>query len=128
MNLDPSQFEVNEAWILFQLTEKPIVTQLDGSFICYGLMDVASCFMLGVTPHRRTDDSAILIKKILGLIKTGWEHKKEFPERLLVIKELLTTELEFEIRAQGIYVNFVEEFELESIIRDAQDEFRKQFG
>ncbi|MCC5813759.1 MAG: hypothetical protein JJT78_03315 [Leptospira sp.] len=91
-------------------------------------MDAASCFIFGVIPHLGTDDNAILIKKIQGLLKTGWEHKKEFPERLFVIKDLLTTELEVEIRAQGIDVNFVDESELECIISDAKEEFRKQFG
>jgi hypothetical protein len=44
--LHPSQFEVNEAWILFRLNRAPVQTELEGDFNCIALMDAASCFIL----------------------------------------------------------------------------------
>ena len=48
--LHPVQFQVNEAWIVFQLNETPIHTEQEGSFNCLCLMDAASCFLLGPIP------------------------------------------------------------------------------
>jgi hypothetical protein len=45
--LHPEQFEVNEAWIAFQLNGAPIRTEDDGDFNFIALMDAASCFILG---------------------------------------------------------------------------------
>jgi hypothetical protein len=45
--LHPNQFQVNEAWIVFQLNETPIITDKDGSFICICVMDAASCHIVG---------------------------------------------------------------------------------
>lgn len=45
--LHPNQFQVNEAWIAFQLNDLPIETMQDGSFNCIALMDAASCFIVG---------------------------------------------------------------------------------
>ena len=39
--LHPNQFQVNEAWIVFQLNETPIHTAKDGSFNCICLMSEA---------------------------------------------------------------------------------------
>ncbi len=44
--LHPNQFQVNEAWIAFQLNDAPIHTRSDGDFNCIALMDAASCFMM----------------------------------------------------------------------------------
>lgn len=45
--LHPSQFAVNEAWIVFRLNDAPIQTEHDGVFNCVALMDAASCYLLG---------------------------------------------------------------------------------
>ena len=45
--IEPSQFQVNEAWIAFKLYDAPISTEEDGDFNVLALMDVASCYILG---------------------------------------------------------------------------------
>jgi hypothetical protein len=45
--LHPRQFQVNEAWIAFQLNDLPINAGKDGWFNCVCLMDAASCYILG---------------------------------------------------------------------------------
>ncbi len=128
MKLQPSQFKVNEAWILFQLSREPIATQHDGPAICFGLMDAASCFMLSGTFFPGTDGKALSKSNLQELLKKGWEHKKEYPEKLFVVKELLTAEIETQTKEQGIDVHGVNESELKNIIGEAQQEFRKRFG
>ncbi len=128
MKLHPSQFNVNEAWILFQLSREPVATEHDGSAICFGLMDAASCFMLSVTFFSGTDGKSLSKSNVQELLKKGWEYKKQYPEKLFVVKELLTTEIETQTKELGIDVNIVNESELKSIICEAQQEFRKRFG
>jgi len=48
--LQPNQFQVNEAWIVFKLNDEPIHTELDGDFYLLALMDAASCYILGSAP------------------------------------------------------------------------------
>jgi hypothetical protein len=128
MQLQPSQFKVNQAWILFQLSRNPITTERDGPAICFGLMDAASCFMLSGTFFPGTDGNALSKNNVQELLRKGWEYKKEYPEKLLVVKELLTAEIEAQTRTQGIDVTGVSESELKSVIGEAQQEFRKRFG
>ena len=128
MKLLPSQFKVNEAWILFQLSREPVATEHDGPAICFGLMDAASCFMLSGNFFSGTDGKALSKSNVQELLRKGWERKKEYPEKLFVVKELLTAEIEAQIQEQGINANSVNESELKSIIGEAQQEFRKRFG
>ncbi len=44
---NPSQFQINEAWIAFKLNDAPVSTSADGDFNVLALMDAASCFILG---------------------------------------------------------------------------------
>jgi hypothetical protein len=44
--LHPDKFRVNEAWIVFKLSDVPIRTEADGDFDFIALMDAASCFIL----------------------------------------------------------------------------------
>jgi len=44
--LQPSEFHVNEAWIVFRLNDAPISTETDGDFNVIAVMDAASCFIL----------------------------------------------------------------------------------
>lgn len=47
--LHPNQFQVNEAWILFQLNKEPIRVESEGAFSCLALMDAGELFY----PHVR---------------------------------------------------------------------------
>ena len=59
--LHPNQFQLNEAWIAFQLNDAPIETEQDGSFNCIALMDAASCFILGNAMVQTDRHSATLV-------------------------------------------------------------------
>jgi hypothetical protein len=76
--LDPSQFQVNEAWIAFKLNDAPVVTELDGDFNVLALMDAASCMILGseFVCAGSSEPSQLESKRLL---KGGHSHKQQFP-------------------------------------------------
>ena len=72
--LDPNQFNVNDAWLVFQLNDRPINTERDGSFNAVCLMDAASCFILAtaMVPVQHNEPSELEVRR---LFKTAWGHK-----------------------------------------------------
>jgi hypothetical protein len=127
MKLHPGQFKVNEAWILFQLTHEPVMTERDGPAVCFGLMDAASCFILSATFFPGTDHKAISKKNVQELLKEGWAHTKEYPNRLFVPEALINGDIETAAQGEVISVVCVPENQLMSIIGEAQKEFQKRF-
>jgi hypothetical protein len=125
IELHPSQFKVNEAWILFQLSREPIITERDGPAVCFGLMDAASCYMLSGTFSPGTDDKVLSKKNVQELLKKGWAHKKEYPTRLFAPQELLNGDIEASAQREGIAVVCVPESQLLAIIGEVQKEFQK---
>lgn len=126
--LHPSQFVVNEAWVLFQLLDQPIFTTQDGPAVCFGLMDAASCFLLSVQLYPGVGMEVLTQQNVQELLKNGWAHKRKYPNRLLIPKELLTSEVQALAEAQGITVVCASERELKGIIGEAQKEFRQRFS
>ena len=122
--LHPSQFQVNEAWIAFQLNDEPIRTQQDGSFNCVALMDAASCFILGseFVPIDELEPSQLDARRLL---KEGWKHKKQLPATLFVPRGQFETALPAEAKRQGISVVSVLESELLVFIGEARHGFRQ---
>ena len=122
--LHPSQFQVNEAWIAFQLNDAPIQTEQDGSFNCVALMDAASCFILGnaFVPTGSPEPTQLDARRLL---KTGWEHKKQFPATLFVPKGQFQTILPAEAKRRGISVVAVVENQLLAFIGEARQGFRE---
>lgn len=122
--LHPSQFQVNEAWIAFQLNDEPIRTEQDGSFNCVALMDAASCFILGskLVPIEESELSQLDARRLL---KEGWKHKKQLPTTLFVPKGQFQTILPDEAKRQGISVVSLLESELLIFIGEARDGFRE---
>jgi hypothetical protein len=79
--LHPSQFQVNEAWIVFTLNEGPIVTVRDGSYNCICLMDAASCFILANAMVRASEREPSEIE-VRGLFKAAQAHNPRKPRQL----------------------------------------------
>lgn len=124
--LHPSQFQVNEAWIAFQLNDDPIRTERDGSFNCVGLMDAASCFILG-TAFVPVDASEPTKLEARRLLKTGWGHKKQFPTTIFVPSGQFVTILPSEAKRSGISVVPVQESQLQIFIGEARQSFKERF-
>ncbi len=124
--LHPSQFQVNEAWIAFQLNHAPIRTERDGSFNSVALMDAASCFLFGMVmvPMHETEPSTLEVKRLL---KMGWEHKKQYPNKLFVPTGQFPTILPAEAKRKHISVVPLLESQLLVFIGEAQQGFRDRF-
>lgn len=122
--LHPSQFQVNEAWIAFQLNDEPIFTEQDGTFNCVGLMDAASCFILGTT-FVAVDEPEPSKADVRRLLETGWEHKKQLPATLFVPAGQFQTILPAEAKRRGISVVPVDESQLLIFIGEAREGFKE---
>ena len=122
--LEPIQFNVNEAWVAFQLNDSPIRTEQDGTFNCIALMDAASGFILG-TAFVSTSDTEPSVFEARRLFKTGWAHKKQYPATLFTPKGQLQVTLPAEAARCGITVVFVREAELSAFTDDAREGFRE---
>jgi imidazolonepropionase-like amidohydrolase len=48
LSIDPQKYSENEAWILFQLNDRPVQTQADGDFNALAIMDVSSGLIHGM--------------------------------------------------------------------------------
>lgn len=48
MAIIPDNFSVNEAWLLFQLNDAPVCTELDDDFNAFAIMDVATGVICGM--------------------------------------------------------------------------------
>jgi hypothetical protein len=124
--LHPKQFQVNEAWIIFQLNDAPVRTERDGAFNCVALMDAASCFMLGMVmvPMDEAEPSKLEAKRLL---KMGWAHKKQYPTTLFMPTGRFPAILTAEAKRQGISLVPVHESELLAFIGEAQQGFKERF-
>jgi hypothetical protein len=122
--LHPNLFQVNEAWIAFQLNDVPIETIEDGSFNCVALMDAASCFILGNT-FVATATPAPSATELRRLLKTGWEQNRQYPSTLFVPKGKFEAAVRAEAKRRGISVIPVEEDQLLVFIGEARQGFRE---
>lgn len=125
--LHPDQFKVNEAWILFQLTDEPIHTERDGDFNFLALMDAASCLILGSATVAATQVEPTQLEA-KRLLKEGQAHKKRWPKTLFVPTEQPAQFLMAEAERLGIDVVRIPAEQLLPFIGEAQQGFRERFG
>ena len=122
--LHPNQFQVNEAWIVFQLNDAPVQTAQEGSFNCVCLMDAASCFIFG-SAFIPIDQSQPSIIEVRELLKAAWAEKQEFPAKLFVPTGQFLINVPQEAERQGIEVVRETEARLMPFIREARQAFRQ---
>ena len=117
--LHPNQFQVDEAWIAFQLNKAPVHTEQDGAFNCFALMDAASCFILGaeLVPVDEPEPTQLQAKR---MFKAGWAHHEQLPVTLFVPKGQFKKILPAEAERQGISVVAVSVSQLLVFIGEAQ--------
>jgi len=124
--LHPSQFKVNEAWLVFQLNDIPIRTDSEGDFNCIAFMDAASCFILSNTmvPAGEPGPSKAAVGR---LFKDAEAHKHELPKTLFIPNGQFNSTLPAEAQLQGIAVVRVPEDQLLPFIGEARESFREHF-
>ncbi|MGH8608466.1 MAG: hypothetical protein ACREX9_13945 [Gammaproteobacteria bacterium] len=125
--LHPNQFQVNEAWIAFQLNDAPIHTESDGDFNCVALMDAASCFILtsAFVPANEAEPSKTEARRLL---KKGHAHKQELPKTLFIPSGQPANNIALEAERQKITVVRVPENQLLLFIGEARQAFKEHFG
>ena len=125
--LHPNQFQVNEAWIAFQLNDSPIHTGADGDFNCIALMDAASCFILtsALVPTNEAEPSKIEVRRLL---KKAHAHKQEMPKTLFISSDQPANTLALEAERQKVTVVRVPEDQLLLFIGEAREGFKERFG
>ncbi|PKN12165.1 MAG: hypothetical protein CVU69_08180 [Deltaproteobacteria bacterium HGW-Deltaproteobacteria-4] len=125
--LHPDQFQVNQAWILFQLNDAPIHIKADGDFNCLALMDAASCYILTSSfyPLSQGEFSELESRRIL---KQASEHKGALPKILYIPVEQKADSLARAAERQKIEVIRVPEEQLLIFIGEARQGFRERFG
>ena len=125
--LHPNQFQVNEAWIAFQLNEAPIHAGPDGDFNCIALMDAASCLILtsALVPTNEAEPSKIEARRLL---KRAHAHKQEMPKTLFIPSEKSADELALEAERRKVSVVRVPEDQLLLFIGEAREGFKERFG
>ena len=125
--LHPSEFQVNEAWIVFRLNEAPISTETDGDFNVIALMDAASCFILGAefVSVTSSEPSEMEAKR---LIKSGKSHKQQLPKTLYIPENQAADILCTEAERNGIVVVRVPEEQLLVFIGEAREGLKDHMG
>ena len=125
--LHPNQFQINEAWILFKLNDAPLVTESDGDFNLFALMDAASCFILssGAVPLAQAEPSKM---EAMRLLKQAHAHKQKLPITLFVPTEQPATLFVTEAERLGISVVLLPSSELQLFVGEAKEGFKEQFG
>lgn len=124
---DPSQFQINETWIVFKLNDAPVSTNIDGDFDALALMDAASCFILGmvfVNVHA-TEPTQLESKRLL---KAGYSHKQQYPQKIFIPTNQPATLLSTEAELQGIAVIRVPEEELSVFTDEAGQGFQEHIS
>jgi len=121
------KFEVNEAWIAFQLNDAPIQTGADGGFNCIAIMDAASCFLLAtaLVPINEGDASKLESRRLL---KQAHAHKQGMPGTLYIPNEQIANNLALEAERQKVAVVRVPEQQLLIFIGEAREGFKERFG
>jgi hypothetical protein len=122
--LHPNDYQVNETWIMFQLNDAPIITDMDGDFSVFALMDAASCFILGVG-YVSTNAKEMSQMEVERLLNIGYGHKEEFPTELIIPNNQVANVLSHEAEKRGISVVRVPEEQLQVFIGDARDSFQE---
>jgi hypothetical protein len=123
--MHPSQFKVNEAWIVFILI-KELRTEHKGNFAFYGLMDAASCYLFGTVCLAK---NALLDKDaVQGLLGHGFAKSGKYAKRIIVPPDLANANVRATIEEYGSTMEEIPERQMLDIIGEAQREFQERFG
>lgn len=123
---DPNQFQVNEAWIAFQVNEEFLFVQGE-PYDIHLLMDAASGYVLGHVLYRVVD-GAPQQKDIEDLFRRAWEAKRQWAEKLIIANRAPADEtFRKQAEMKGISVQIVSSKDLEPIIAPLKESFASDF-
>ena len=122
MPIEPSDFAHNEAWLLFQLNEAPVMTEADGDFNAVAIMEVVSGMIFGMELVQVSLPGLpeFLSRKLLA----GAEGQSGArPKKLFIASEYDAGDLAKIAKAKGIEVERVPAKDLSGITQEAREGF-----
>ena len=125
--LEPSQFQPNEAWIVFRLNGAPISTQEDGEFNVVCLMDAASCYILD-NEFVSVYGSPVPSFAARRLLARAQNQAGCLPIKCYLSSELQTGELSVLAEKLGVEVIPATEPELSRFTSEAKEGFLAHIG
>ena len=76
-------FSVNQAWIIFQISETPVMTESEGDYHIYALMDAASAYILG-NEFVSVSAQHVSQNQMQKLLHQGFSQADRWPDQLLI--------------------------------------------
>ena len=125
--MQPSQFAVNQCWLIVKANDSPVHTG-EGPFDVYVLQDAASMYIFGnlFVPF---GGGTAAEKEVNSLLQDGWRKKREWPQTILLSDSLpFRSSLAVVAKRNRISVQVVPESALAFYTSDVQAGFREYFG
>ena len=124
---EPNQFSVNEAWIVFQLSDAPVITEENGDFHILGLMDAADGYMLG-TEFVSVSTSEASQFQAKHLLKSGQNKSNPLPSQLIIQDKVGAGAFIHEAKVLGVEIVHAASDEIWPIIGEAVEGFRQHIS
>jgi hypothetical protein len=123
---EQSQFDVNDAWVVFRLNSVPMSTEVDGDFNLLCIMDVASCYIFGneLMPVQSWD---VPESAVTRLIESGTSQAQLLPHRFLLSSEFELERFEATADQLGVEVQWATDEELLPLVSETREVFRESF-
>ena len=120
--IEPSDFAHNEAWLLFQLNEAPVMTEADGNFNAMAIMEVATGMIFGMELVQVSLPGLpeFLSRKLLADAE-GQSGSR--PQKLFIASEYDADDLVKVAKSMGIEVERVPAIDLSGITQEAREGF-----
>jgi len=118
----PSDFQVNQAWIVFQLNKAPIEVEDDEPLNCVALMDAGSCFILRseLIPAHDPEPTEFTARRLLD---QGRARAGVYPSQLILPRGRAGTTLPAAAARLGIAVRELPASALRAFIGEAREGF-----
>lgn len=122
MSIEASDFSHNEAWLLFQLNEAPIMAGADGDFNAMAIMEVASGMIFGMQLVQVSLPGLpeLLARKLLAEAESQSGAR---PQKLFMASGYEAGDLGKVAKAMGIEVERVPAEDLSGITQEAREGF-----
>ncbi len=125
--LHPSQFSLNEVWILFRLNDSPVCTEENGDFHVVCLMDAASCYILG-TELFSVESASVPGAVAAKLMETALNQSNEFPGQIYISSTLSAEDAQLVFTELAITVSVIPDNELSPFLSEAREGFLEHVG
>lgn len=120
--INPEKLKINEAWILFELNEDPIIIEPDTECSIIAMIEAVSGFIFGTEMTNAPELSQMASKKML---RDAYNQKTEYAKTLYIPSHLSANHMSKEAEELGISVIRVSEKDLSLCIEDARQGFRE---